>query len=170
MIEIKHEYWEHSGGTKFYEMVVFVDKAVDNAILVKRWGATSSKHGGGQVKIEGFNSEQAAFAEISKVIGSKKKRSASGQYETAPAPAGVFYVFARSTDLTKLPQLIKDHYVDKDRSRILNFFGLSGAACDEVDVKLLDGVEEEDAFDEAESRKRATTKKPEPKHEDWGVW
>lgn len=52
MIDIEKTWLEHSGGTKFYETVLFKDSSSRQAMLVKRYGAMPTAKGGGQIIVE----------------------------------------------------------------------------------------------------------------------
>ena len=163
MIEIKHEYWEHNGGTnKFYEMVMFLDKDTNSSLLVKRWGSASLKHGGGQTKIERFGTESELFAEVNKIAASKKRPNRSGGwYETVPIPSGAFYGgSSKRVEVDRLADLISKHYSLSDRRSIMDFFGRSADA-----AEMMEDIQIDELSPETEEKVAST-----PAHADWGSW
>lgn len=70
MIAIETTWLEHSGGTKFYETVLFRDTNSTEAMLVKRYGSMDKRNGAGVIIVE-RGSIDAMRSSAQKIIAEK---------------------------------------------------------------------------------------------------
>jgi predicted DNA-binding WGR domain protein len=70
-IIVEPRYFEHEGGTKFYEVIQFHHLDKKCWVMVKRWGKLSAA---GETMVESFSSARACQAAAEKIIKSKTGR------------------------------------------------------------------------------------------------
>jgi len=73
MVIVEIKYREHSGGTKFYETVLFAREDNGPSVLVKRFGKIGLKRMGGQTKIEDYPTAIQARQEDNRIWKEKGK-------------------------------------------------------------------------------------------------
>lgn len=155
---IETQYYEHDGGTKFYEIVLIEEKD-GPALLLKRFGKLSEKIAGGQVQST-RGSVGVCRNDRQKVAEAKLKgKSGQGKYERASAPHYGLHKFGgTAVDAARLHKLIEEHYAVKNVGSIYNYFGIShdGAIDDVSDTTPLGVPADESA--------------PEPRDNSWGTW
>lgn len=156
MIFVKPNLLVHSGGTKFYEVIIYVNESSGKAVVVKRWGRIESRSVGGQQKFENHLNADSANKSAGKVIAEKLR----GGYEIQ-APDASDSLFQR-----RGPMEIKD--ADFSALAVENYGDRSTASGLVSYLRIAEG--EASASDSATQPTRKRNE-PEPvRSEDWGSW
>jgi predicted DNA-binding WGR domain protein len=74
-LTIGAEYLVHSGGTKYYEIVTFLNEEAKKFIEVRRWGAmATAKSGGGQTQTIEHDTAAQALESVRKQLSAKRRK------------------------------------------------------------------------------------------------
>lgn len=134
MIKITHKYRQHSGGSKFYETVIFEDSNNGPSVLVKRFGKIAQRNGGGQYKIENYNTATEAINEDTRIWKEKGKPKEYSGSASLPFGFGLFNGGV-SSDYADKGTLVRDtigHYADDEgaANTIVDFLSLAATPND----------------------------------------
>jgi len=136
VIKISTNYLEHSGGTKFYEVVKLSDMAAGAHMVIKRWGKIAEKMGAGQTKVERYGDESEAADSVNEILRDKRKdKGAKGRYTDAVLNLGLHAYNGASAQDNDVMGIVRGHYQQRDVHESANyFFDLEKAAApgDEV--------------------------------------
>lgn len=122
---IHTEYLEHSGGTKFYELVMIQEDSDGPCMLLKRFGKLADRIGGGQVQVSRGNLT-ACSAEFQKTLDAKLKgKTGQGRYETKSRPE--YGLHKRNSQIilgAVLHKYTDEHYPSQHAASIFSYFDL----------------------------------------------
>ena len=123
--KVETEYLEHSGGTKFYELVMIQEEPDGPCILLKRFGKLADRIGGGQVQISRGNLNACAD-EYQKTLHAKRKgKSGQGQYASVERPEyGLHKRDGKSIFGVVLHKYAEEHYPSQHAASIFSYFDL----------------------------------------------
>lgn len=153
-ITTEPRYFEHEGGTKFYEVVEFWNPDDKRFVLVKRWGKIGTL---GETMCESHSSLRACNAAAEKLIKSKMGRG----YQRTPSTIGL-HARARSFTEVELIGAIQSHYRStpflSELTAMLDVDKIRGLGADMLVVDELNEIVSEEPG-------------PEPdRGESWGTW
>jgi predicted DNA-binding WGR domain protein len=109
-LTIGAEYLVHSGGTKYYEIVTFLNEEAKKFIEVRRWGAmATAKSGGGQTQTIEHDTAAQALESVRKQLSAKRRKD----YVDKTGGFGV-HVHTGSQTLSAAYRCIGEHYADPE--------------------------------------------------------
>lgn len=109
-LTIGAEYLVHSGGTKYYEIVNFLNEDAKRFVEVRRWGAmATAKSGGGQTQVLSHGSAAQALESCRKQLRAKRAKG----YADKTGGFGV-HVHNGSQTLGAAHRCIGEHYADAE--------------------------------------------------------
>jgi predicted DNA-binding WGR domain protein len=152
---VSAKFMAHEGGTKFYEVVALWNESEKRGALVRRWGKTSARVGGGEIKIEPYGLKSQLDTSLRAALAEKSKR---GYLERPFEHVGktihgvvmcdgpnAFIEVARSTYGANIMAVLKSVFSEA-----------SGSSADEEDIVVEEPVK---------------VVKPEPvRSQDWASW
>jgi predicted DNA-binding WGR domain protein len=150
-LTIGAEYLVHSGGTKYYEIVTFLNEDSKKFVEVRRWGAmVTARSGGGQTSILAHDTAAQALESCKKQLRAKRAKG----YEDKPAKFGV-HQHTGSQSLGDAYRGIGEHYADAEMVGSLRVATGSATFGDETEVEPV----------------QPEKRRPEPdRGESWGSW
>jgi predicted DNA-binding WGR domain protein len=124
-LTIGAEYLVHSGGTKYYEIVTFLNEAAKKFVEVRRWGPlATAKSGGGQTQTLEHDTAAQALESVRKQLNVKRRKD----YGDKPAAWGLHRVTGNQS-LGDAHNYVGVHYADAelvDELRVAT--GMAGTA------------------------------------------
>lgn len=154
-VVIESKLMEHEGGTKFYEVVQFINASGRRFAAVYRWGKMSAIRGGGETKVDRFTDARRCNEAARKKVNEKSGRG----YSEARASFGLHPVSSLKVD-DSLRLKLGEHYHDTETiDAIMNALGVDDVLTgSNADVALTDDVVVEEPA-------------PEPERgDDWASW
>lgn len=155
---IKKYFFEHSSGTKFYELMLFNNVDTKGFALVKRWGKNEGSvvRGFGAILTESFTSESYALHALVTEFDNRKKRG----YVQKRCAVGMHDV----TEGSYIPvSELAVHYKGSTKGK--------GTHLDQVLHALGLGIETAGEIHEEDFPVEPPVVTPaEPKYDNWGAW
>lgn len=147
----------HEGGTKFYEIVLLNAADLKKFLVIKRWGKTEARKGGGETQVIEYPTPRAALVAAEKLREDKAKRG----YQITGAMHG-FGARSAFTGTDDIRSAVKGHYT-KHWPMVLGHLGLDVIQGHEATMMIVDELDSSDVVFEQPP--------PEPDRGDsWGSW
>lgn len=157
MIKVSTNYLEHSGDTKFYEVVKLSDQAANAHMVIKRWGKIAEKNGGGQTKVERYGMEIDAANSVNEILRDKRKdKGAKGSYLDAKMTVGLHAFKDAYLQDDDVMAVVRGHYHGKEVHESVNHF--------------FDLDKDADADDPIVNEPAPEPERPIERGETWGSW
>lgn len=109
-IDVQTRWMPHEGNTKFYEVIQFHNEAAGRFVVVRRWGKLVGKLGGGEVKIETFDTRRRCLEAAERIASDKAGRG----YERTHEVFGLHSLNGFVVSDADLADTIAAHYMNSD--------------------------------------------------------
>jgi predicted DNA-binding WGR domain protein len=125
--EKKSVYLEHSGGTKFYEMVMLTAKSTGKSMLIRRWGKIADfEKGVGAIKVENFADETFCEKQFHEIRNDKCRSSIKGQYKAVSSNFGFHRLTTELIAFTLIDVAYQNYSNKVDREIVKKFVDENG--------------------------------------------